>query len=316
MTFFDVEFDKIYPEPSSEQFALVFFNDLWRQLHVYSFSLLLTFLGKHRVGKSLAAVAFSYIIDPSFEKHLEERVVYTSKDFLRETKKIRYGGFKCKGRAIIKDEAGTGDLSSSKWYEESAKLVNTELQAIGYLNPLISFVTQSFSFVNTTARKLSHAILLVDRKTNKCSMIKPYWIEGSPFSSSYYHRYPLFSETHDGIKSNTYKINMITLGLPPKDIVDRYIQHSKAYKDKLHDECSSDLDSFENEKTQRKKKDIKALNKMVEDVIVEPFEFSTRHKKNVKIKKFDEYLIMHHFNLGSTEARIVKALAEKKYFGE
>ena len=310
--FFDVDFDKIYPKPSESQFALVFFNDLWLQLHAYNFSLLLTFYGKHRVGKSLAAVLFAYILDPTFEKNLEKRIVYTSQDFLKATNELREK--KIKGGAIIKDEAGTSDLSSQRWYEEPAKIINAQLQAIGYLNPFIGFVTQNFSFINTHARKLSQGVFEVTRKSNRYSNVKPFWIESSPWSPGFIHKYPVYYERYNDIVSSRYKINNIKINLPPKDIVDRYEAHSQEYKDNLSVDAALDIDSIVSKQKSEQRKPFKALASMAESIVDKPDDYVVRRKSDKTIKKFDEYLIMHQLEVSLNEAKTIKALAEKKFF--
>lgn len=312
MGFFDIDFEKIYPKPSDSQFAIIFFNDLWQQLHTYNFSLLLTFYGKHRAGKSLAAVLFACIIDPTFADNLERRVVYTSQDFLKATNELR--DKKIKGGAIIKDEAGTGDLSSQRWYEESAKIINAQLQAIGYLNPFIAFVTQNFNFINTHARKLSQGVFEVTRRSNRYANVKPFWIESSPWSPGFIHKYPIYYEKYNDIVSSRYKINNIKINLPPKDIMDRYEKHSNEYKKGLSEDAALDIDSIVAKRKSEQRKPFKALAGMADEIVSKPDNYVVRRKSDKAIKKFDEYLIMHQLEVSLNEAKTIKALAEKKFF--
>jgi len=312
VNFFDVDFDKIYPKPSNSQFAIVFFNDLWMQLHHFNFSLLLSFYGKHRAGKSLCAVLFAHILDPTFAENLEKRVVYTSQDFLKATNDLRKKNIK--GGAIIKDEAGTGDLSSQRWYEESAKIINAQLQAIGYLNPFIGFVTQNFSFINTHARKLSQGVFEVTRKTNRYANVKPFWIENNPWTPGVIHKYPVYYERYNDIVSSKYKVFNIKIGLPPQDIVDRYEAHSQRYKDKLSVDATTDIDSIVAKQKMEQRKTFKALTSMANTIVKDPEDFVIRRKSDNVIKKVDEYLIMHKLDVSLNEAKTIKALAEKKIF--
>ena len=301
--FYEMDFNKIYKEPASFDIARVFYNRLWMKLHVFNFSLLVLFYGKHRVGKSLAAVLFAYILDETFEKDLEKRVVYNSKSFLSAMRDIR--NRKIKGGAVIFDEAGSSELASQRWYEDAAKVISSNLQACGYLNPFIGFVTQNFAFVNTQARKLSQGVFEVDRVTNKCSRIKPFWIENNPWTSKFYRRYPIFCEKRNGIPSNVYKLGMIKVGLPPKDIMDRYIAHSQAFKDKLLDDSERDIDIMT---TQRQMENayVTDLNEIVEQVKnhLSSYTSSSKHR-------LDEDLIRHDFKLKHRDAKVVKLLAEK-----
>lgn len=255
-------------------------------------------------GKSLTAVSLAHILDSTFDDNMEDRIVYSSKAFLSAMREIRRQ--RIKGGAVIFDEAGSSELASQRWYEDTAKVISSNLQACGYLNPFIGFVTQNFSFVNTQARKLSQGVFEVDRVTNQCSRIKPFWIENNPWTSKFYRRYPIFCEKRNGIPSNVYKLGMIKIGLPPKDIMDRYIAHSQAFKDKLLDDSARDIDILDTQK-QMQNAYVTDLNDIVELVKkdLETYKTSSRHER------LDEDLIRHKFKLKHRDAKVVKILAEK-----
>jgi hypothetical protein len=307
--FYDLDFDVIYPTPTSETLAWAYFNRLYRKLHVENFSLLITFYGRHRAGKSLGAVDFGYILDPTFLPNLEKRVVYTSKDLMQAFKEIRIN--KIKGGAVIIDEAGSGDLSSQRWYEEISKIVSAELQAVGYLNPFIGFVTQSFSFINTTARKLSHGVFEVYRTNTDYSKIKPFWIENNPWISGSYHKYPIFCENHNGVASNIYKINNIRIPLPPDEVKDRYIAHSQAYKDKLLDDSEEEIALIEFDKNS-KKVYVSGIDAIVEEVVLNYTDYtSVSNKKGVNMFLNPDLIRHSHDGISIKDSKLVKALAEK-----
>jgi len=306
--FFQQDFDSIYPAPTPERIAKAYFNRIWRKLHIENFSFLITFYGLHRVGKSLGAVSFAYIIDPTFEENMELRVVYDSKSLIKAFKAIRES--KIKGGAVIVDEAGSGDLSAQRWYEEMAKIVSANLQSIGYLNPFIGFVTQNFSFINATARRLSNGVFEVYRPSNRYSVIKPFWIENNPWMTGFYRKYPIFCENRNNIASNVYKVNRIKIGLPPKDIQERYEQHSQDHKDKFLEDSEQELELVEASKTQR--------NLIVENIeaIAEVVYSNQENYRGVKRGQasgvISEDLIRHEHNLTNRDAKLVKALVEKK----
>jgi hypothetical protein len=305
--FYEHDFEKIYPTPTPQRIAEAFLNRLYRKLHVDNFSLLVSFYGKHRVGKSLAAVDFAYILDPTFEDNLEKRVVYTGKDIINAFKEIREK--KIIGGAIIIDEAGSGELSSQRWYEEAAKIISAELQAVGYLNPFIGFVTQSFSFINTTARKLSQGVFEVDRTNNLYSTIKPFWIENNPWQSSTYRKYPIFCEKHKDTISNVLKISRIRLGLTPEPILGRYIKHSQAYKDKLlvtSEETLQTLDMIQ----QQKKLVVSGIDAIAEEVYNNQDDYIAFSKTGMP--SINEGIIRHRHEIPWREAKLVKALVSQK----
>lgn len=310
--FYKMDFNKIYPTPTPERLAEAYFNRLWRKLHVENFSLLIIFYGRHRVGKSLSAVDFCYILDETFEENMEKRIVYTSKDLIMAFKDLKENGIK--GGGIVIDEAGSGDLSNMRWYEELAKVVSAELQAVGYLNPIICFVTQNFSFINTTARKLSQGVFEVDRTNNLYSKIKPFWIENNPWITGFYRKYPIFCETRGNTVSNIYKINRIKIGLPPEHIKKRYDKHSQEFKDKLLESSEHEVDKADMEKT-RDKAFVTGIDAIVKEVVSNRDDYLTRSRKTGTPIFINENIIRHrHEGLSFRDCKLVKALAEQHLY--
>ena len=309
--YFDIDFEAIYPQPTPERMAKAYFNRLWRKLHVENFSLLLIFYGKHRVGKSLSAVDYCYILDETFEANMETRIVYTSRDLIKAFRDIKTQGIK--GGGIVVDEAGSGDLSNMRWYEELAKVVSAELQAVGYLNPLICFVTQNFSFINTTARKLSQGVFEVNRTNNLYSTIKPFWIENNPWITGFYRKYPIFCESRGGVASNVYKINNIKIGLPPREIKDRYVAHSQAFKDQLllSSEESVRMDEFDKNK---KRALVTGIEAIVAEVSINSDDYMSYSKKKGIATYLNENIIRYKHNITMKDAKLVKSLCERELF--
>lgn len=310
--FSEFDFESIYPEPRPDRLAIAYFNRIYRKLHVENFSFLIAFYGLHRVGKSLSAVTFCYIIDPTFEKDLKKRVVYSSGELMSAFKTIRKK--KIKGAGIIIDEAGTGDLSSQRWYEDMAKIVSANLQAVGYLNPFICFVTQNFSFINATARKLSNGVFAVSRHGKRYSEIKPYWLQNNPWSSGYYRKFPIFCEKRSGIPSNVYKINKIKIGLPPKHIRNLYEEHSQAYKDSFLESSQSDIDIMQKSRSQK--------NAMVTGIDMIAKEVQSEINSYRKIGRdekpgiISEDIIRHRHALSQRDAKLVRMLVEQGMYNK
>ena len=305
--FFNFDFKQAYPDPTPDRIAKAYFNRIWRKLHVENFSFLIVFYGLHRVGKSLSAVDFAYILDPTFEENMEERVVYSSKELIKAFRVIREK--KIKGAGIVVDEAGTGDLGSQRWYETMAKIVSANLQAVGYLNPLICFVTQNFSFINTTARKLSNGVFEVSRHNNRYSEIKPFWIQNNPWASGYYRKYPIFCEKRNGIASNVYKINRIRISLPPTYIKKRYEKHAQAYKDKFLQDSETEIDVINMSKTQRNVL-ISNIDDIAKKVYGEIDDYRSIRKGKPGIVSED--MIRHRHKLSQRDAKLVRMLVERK----
>lgn len=311
--FFEVDYDVIYPQPTPKRMAIAYFNRLYRKMHDENFSYLIVFYGKHRVGKSLTAVSFCYILDPTFEPNMEARIVYNSSGLINAFKTIRQQDIH--GAGIVVDEAGTGDLSSQRWYEEMAKVVSANLQAVGYLNPFICFVTQNFSFINTIARKLSQGVFEVDRVGNIYSIVKPFWIENNPWITGFYRRYPIFCENRNDIASNVYKISRIKIDLPPNSIRDRYIKHSQAYKDNLLKESEEEIQMMEMLKTKDKVM-VTGIEAIAEEVFTNVNDYYGVKKNKYGKKLINEQFIRHRHNISYGDAKLVKALVEKRQMNE
>jgi hypothetical protein len=307
---FSLDYDEIYSEPTTKRVAEVFLNGLYRKLHVQGFSILITLWGGHRVGKSLASCALADILDPTFRDELEKRVVYETKDILGVFRDIRTR--RLTGAAIIIDEAGSGALSAQRWYEEVSQIVSSELQSCGSIHPIIFFVTQYPTFLNSTARKLSHGMWEVSRKGNLYSVIKPLWVSDSPWFTKSHRHYPIITEKRDGISTNVYKIGRIRVWLPPKEIVDRYNVHSQKWKDQLLENCITQVGVLDFEASKRKATS-SSIETVVDDVCAHKKEYlskSAQHGTHAFINK--EIIRHHHMELTDREARLVKVLVEQR----
>lgn len=301
-----LDVNKLYREADNFDFASAFFNRLWQKLHVYNFSLLICFYGKHRVGKSLASILFAYILDGTFEENMEKRVVYNERDFLKAADTISDENIK--GAGIILDEAGSKALASQRWYENASKIISEELQRIGYLNPYIGFVTQDFGFVNSTVRKLSQGVFEVDRRSNECSIIKPFWVKNDLWTKKLMRNYPIFCNSRNDVVSNVYKINKIRIGMPPHNLTQRYIKHSKKFKDESREESKQEIEIIH--KNFDRKKEINIYD-VVDEIVKNPDEFlSTSSRKDKQILQRET--IQYHFNVSQSKSRAIKQLAERK----
>lgn len=236
-----LDVDQIFRKPSNDALVKWFFNRQWYRLHVLHMSFLGVWFGRHRVGKSLAAVSFSNIIDETFERDLEKRIVYMPDEFSAALNDIRKK--KIIGASIVWDEAGVG-YSNLRWYEEIAKQVGAQLQSCGYLSPMVHFISQDFSFINSTARKIANCVFQVERTTNQYSTIKPLYLSNTPFSSRMFRHYPLLCCDRDGAPSNIMKISSIRLTLPPESIRQRYEHVAQIFKDKLLEKSQFDIESL------------------------------------------------------------------------
>ncbi len=236
---------------------------------------------------------------------MESRVVYDGKGIVNAFNEINDN--KIKGGAVIVDEAGSTELSHQRWYEDAAKIINAEIQAVGYLNPFIGFVTQSFSFINTTARRLSQGVFDVSRKHNEYAIIKPFWISDNPWTSGMYRKYPVFCERRNKVVSNMFKINKIKLGLPPDHIQRRYEKHSIAFKNRLLKSSIEDIETLDLLK-QQKNVFATGIDAIVQEVCenIDVYSTSSHLGESLNIG-----VIRHRHELTWRDAKLVKALVEQ-----
>jgi hypothetical protein len=301
--------DDLYPNPSEDELATWFFHGLWTKLHVLNFSLLISLFGQHRTGKSLAGVSFAHILDETFAPELESRVVYDSVSLTEVFRDLRRRDIK--GGAVIIDECGSGDLGASRWFESISRTLGAELQSVGYLSPLILFISQNYLFLNSTVRRLSQGIFEVKRKNALWSTIKPLWVSQTPFQTSAHRTYPVCClQTEDGYPSTVLKLNKLRIGLPPKDLVDRYIAHSQSWKDSLLESSVVEVSALNGERFKRKPA-MTDINSIVSKVLVDPGKFTTASMQKGTKTFVSKELIRHQFGIPLKDASLVKMIVDQ-----
>jgi len=219
-----------FKQPNPQGLAEAYLRDIHRNVHLKKFSFLCTITGRHRVGKSLSAIGFADILDPTFITCLEKRVVYTPEDFSEAVQKLDEDGVI--GGAIVWDEANLG-LSSRDWYTLANKHINFTIQAFGYLRPMVFFVTQDVTFIDSQPRKLFHAFYEVERTSNKFAKIRCFKIAINKRTGKMYYSYPRFHGVYKGGRGATIIMKPLKMMLPPKKLIDRYETHSKTMKRRL-----------------------------------------------------------------------------------
>lgn len=285
----------------------LYFRNIYKRIHKYKFNFLGMLTGKHRVGKSLTSLCMSYILDPTFMENLEERVVYFPNDFMRALEVIKKK--RIIGGAIIWDEAGVG-MPAREWYDTSNKSISYTLQVFGRYRPIVYFVTQDMSYLDSQARKLFHAFYEMNRIDNKYAIAKPFDVKYNKRSGKVYYVYPRFHLKNEDAYGTKVIVRKMKIARPIKELEDRYEMHSKIFKDKIVEQMKERSEKFQSGKVDAKRM---TFQEVVESLVADKenlLYLSKRSKPDNVI--FDKDAIRHEFDIPDSTARHVKRLAEIK----
>lgn len=293
-----------FKRPNNQGIAEAYLSDIYKRVHKKKFSYLATFTGTHRVGKSLCAVAWADLLDPTFTPNMEDRVVYTPQEFSGAIqtlldKKI-YGG------VVVWDEANLG-LSSRDWYTQANKHINFTVQAFGFLRPIIFFVTQDVTFLDSQPRKLFHGFVEVDRTNNKYSNIRPFQVSINKRSGKMFFPSPRLGIGRKG-KGRIIKIKIIRLMKPPKTLIDRYETHSIARKRQLMKENDDIIRHMKEQSLEKKKRTRLTDDEVIDYCIAERNNPVFLNNKGA----FEANTISQEFKIPIRRAQYLKSRADAK----
>jgi hypothetical protein len=289
------------PITDQELLFLAWLKHNYNELHSNNKSLIMGFEGRHRSGKSIGAVTIAYMIDHTFWPRMEQRIVSTPQEFMREINIIAEQ--KIKGGVIIIDEGGV-TLPSDAYYEEWYKTLNKVFQMFGYLNPCVFFCAVLRDNVGAKFRKLFHVIVRVKRPSNDFSHFNIYNLEYNPMFAKYMHSRPKVR-----IAGKTITMLKAKVGRPPQFIIDRYDNFSIYQKDNLRKEFTDKIESAG--KPKKKKVDLGEITKHVFDNA--QLYYGKRSKPGAPI--IDATRIRYRHNLTADVARYIKEEVEQKLRG-
>jgi hypothetical protein len=282
---------------TEEMLALAYLISVRRKVVETRFSNLMSWDGRHRSGKSVTAMSFSWLWDSTFQKDFENRIIVDPEDLL---KTIDSAGknFKLTGQigvAMVIDEAGN-TLSSSEWYEKWAKTINKLVQMFGYLCPQISFVAPVSDYVNSSLRKMFNTHYSMNRFSNDYSICKPYNLHYNSVTGHKYPKQPIIRV--DGLKT---KIRSLKIYGVSSEIIERYSTLEPILKDKL---LQDHLQSAYAREEEAENEDPQNIIKQ----ILEKYKFFLNKKGN----GLDKDIIAYHFSLKGKKASYILRLAEKE----
>lgn len=189
-------------------------------------NVLLITVGGTGTGKSYSNLRILEDVDNTFDV---ERVAFTPKQFMAITDS---GILKRKGAGILYDDAGI-TLSSKNWYDITNKMINYYLQIARRENQILAFNTPDMSFIDSSARKLFHMILItsgIDYK-RKIVKLKPKFLQINKTTGKIYAKY-LIVKKGTGYGSRK-KIKMIEVPLPSQKVVKAYEEKKKVFVSSL-----------------------------------------------------------------------------------
>jgi len=266
-----------------------------------NFSFLALVVGRHRAGKSLFSVLMATLLDPTFYNQMGGRVVYEAQDFIEACNRLREQNIR--GGAIVWDEAGVG-LPSREWYEIANKSINYALQIIGYLNPILVFVTQDASFLDVQPRKLLTMFFEVFRISSDFSVVKPYFVKTEKKTGKIYFQYP--SVEIDGVD---YTLKRLVVPKPPQELVERYELISRPWKDKIMQQMEEKVKAAQIKEA----KQSLDINKIIDTIYKNYVAFLTpRSKPSEGNIKLDYSYIAYKFGLPRPLAKNIARDIEEK----
>jgi len=292
----------------AEKAAIIYLRYIHEKVHAYKFNYLAFFTGKHRVGKSLTSLTIGNILDPTFFDSLETRVVYYPNDFMKALREIREK--KIIGGVVIWDEAGVG-IPAREWYEISNKAINKAVQVFGKYRPIVFFVTQDVTYIDSQVRKLFHGFYEMYRADNTCSYMVPFNVRYNKRQGKIYFSYTRIYSANEDVVGRTIKLKVIAVKRPSKELEDRYEQHSAEFKDRIMDQMEERTEAFLEGKIERKKM---SVSEIVKDLVENRREDSVFLSKKSSPEQvlFDPNAIMYHYNVPNRLAIYIKKRAEKE----
>jgi len=294
-----------YEELSPHLISTLYLRHIFNRIHEFKFNFLGMITGKHRTGKSLSALSMCHILDKTFEKSLEERVVYYPNDFMTALHKIKQRNII--GGAIVWDEAGVG-IPAREWYDISNKSISMTLQVFGRYRPIVFFVTPDVTYIDSQARKLFHGFYEMSRINNRYAIAKCFDVRYNKRNTKVFYVYSRFHMKHDGAYGTNLIMKKLNIKPPLSEIEDRYEVHSKSFKDVILEQMG--------ERTSKFRDDTLDAKKMTWEQIIETLVKQKEEKKYLSRKStpdnviFDANAICFDFDVPVRTAAHIKRRAE------
>lgn len=215
----------------------------WRIMKNKNF--MAVFIGQTGSGKSYSALGLA--------EELQEGGLNMDNVFLKAgefLKRIVAGQLK-KGDVLTWDEAGI-DLNSKQWQSKANRVVNAVMQVFRKDNLIVLFTLPYFSFLDSDARKLVHAVFEtqgIDFKTKEV-IIKPMIIQVNQSSGKMYKKYLRVKVPGKGLMP----IKKIRIGLADAAKLVTYEQKKEEFSRKLYQDAYESIMAIEEPKKDDRKR--------------------------------------------------------------
>lgn len=282
-----------------QRIFLGYLMNLYHQVHHLGFSLLASFDGRHRSGKSITAIAWASLLDSSFIKNMERRLPTEPKEFvdIYENEIAKYNR---RGAVVVVDEAGIS-FASSDWYEKWLKTVAKMVQMFGYLLPVVFFVAPVKDFVDARLRKMFHTYYKVKRYKNTETTITPYHLKYSTLHKKTIYKKPIINFADQKVI-----IRRLIMGKPPQWLIDRYSELEINRKNEMLKKFADDLKKQEI----KEKRQAISLDELINQV-VKDWQFFTSKRSKPEHIILDATTIQMAFKTTYRFAQYIKRRAEE-----
>lgn len=150
-----------------------------------------------------------------------------------------------KGDVLCWDETGV-DLNSKQWQSKTNRMVNTIMQVFRKENLIVLFTLPYFSFLDSDARKLVHAVfetMGIDYNTKEV-IIKPKLVQVNQDTGKMYKKYLRVKVPGKGL----IPIKKIRLGLVDAEKLKLYEQKKDEFSRKLYQDAFNSVSELEFDK--------------------------------------------------------------------
>jgi adenylate kinase family enzyme len=196
-------------------------------------------VGQTGSGKSYAALRLCEIL--SNNKLDMNNIFLKAGDFLRRLIDNNLS----KGTPLLWDESGI-DLNSKKWQNKANQVVNAVLQVFRKENLIVFFTLPYFSFLDSDARKLVHAVFEtvgIDRERNEV-IIKPKLVQVNQDTGKMYKKYLRVKANGNGL----VPIENIRLKLPDAEKLKEYEDKKDVFAQALYKSAFDSVSSMDKPK--------------------------------------------------------------------
>lgn len=253
------------------------------------------FVGPTGSGKSLAALKLAEKIDPTFD---HTRVAFRAREFMQIVNYLTEEGKQgadIKGKVIIWDEVGI-ENNSRAFMSKANRLINFFFQTSRHYNLVMIFTVPYLSFIDSSTRKLLHAIAEMDsiNFSENSSTAKVKFIQVNNYTGKIYPKYLRYNQ--GGMQRVMRKISF---KLPKDEIRFPYEDKKQQFTTDLNKRITEGL--MEEDKKPQKKEYERKLTERQKEVST----FLSEHSVGEAAEHFD-------ITLGSVYSTL-KAIEKKDY---